>query len=339
MSEEKKYTIESIADLNPMEHMRYRPAMYIGRVDERGNLEIIKALFEFLDAYLTWNTVRFQYLTEDSFEILFDTALDFELSDAFFSDQQHSLSPDNYLFLLLVGLSSTCKIHSNGKELCYEKSKLTSQRIIENRDELRITFSFDTSILRSPRLPAYLLFNFFKRYSFLYPKKEIQVFQNATLVETFCSNGIQDWFAVQSFETELLLPPVQFSIEDASTALQAEIMFSIHRQKEKFSTITIPRVDFITQNGTHATGFKNGLENAIAKIVGDKLQKSIFSEYRNPIGVFKLSYPNILFHGPTREKIGSKELTAIFQQKTEEILLANNVFKKAVLAFYSKKGC
>jgi DNA gyrase/topoisomerase IV subunit B len=322
-----------------MQHMQYRPAMYIGRVDEPGNLEIIKALFEFSSVSLSWHKVRFTYVAEDSFEILFDTALNFELSDTFFSGMKHSLNADNYLFLLLVGLSSKCKIHCNGKELYYEKSELISEKEIVKRDELRITFSFDTTILRSPKLPEYLLFNFFKRYTFLYPDKEIQVFQDTTLVATFSSNGIQDWFAVQSFDAKLIIPPIQFSIEDASIGLQAEIMFSIHRQQEKLSTLTIPRVAFITQNGTHATGFKNGLENAIVKIVGAKMQKSIFSEYRNPIGVFKLSCPDIEFHGPTREKIGNKEFITLFQQKTEEFLLTNDRFKESVVAFYARKGC
>lgn len=334
MSEENEYSIESMVDVNPLEHMRYRPAMYIGRVDEKGNLEIIKKLFEFFNSHSKWDEVHFTYISENSFKITFNSDLNFELSANYFLGLRYSNSINDYLFRLVVGLSEKCNIRYKESDLCFVKGELISESKIKTIDGLSIIFSFDTTILHSDKLPKHLLFNLFKRYSFLYPEREIHVFENKKNIATFSSNGIQDWFEIQSFESELLMKPFQISIIDTSLALKAEFMFSLHNGEQNFSTITLPRADFIRQNGTHAVGFVKGLKNTIREIIGEDYQSSIFSEYRNPIGVFKLSYPNIEFYGPTRNEVGSEELVEIFEKVTYEHLLTNNDFRNTILELF-----
>ncbi|WP_420571017.1 hypothetical protein [Kordia sp.] len=197
-------------------------------------------------------------------------------------------------------MSERCVIQSEGRELIYEKGELISEQHRTKVDKLSILFKFDTTILRSKKLPKHLLFNLFKRYSFLYPEREIHVFENEKSIAYFSSNGMQDWFETQSFDAQLLMKPFEVFVEDTPVDLKAEIVFSIHDGNERFSTITLPRVDFVRDNGTHAKGFLKGLKLVVREIIGEDNRNSIFSEYRNPIGVFKLSYPAIMFHGPTR---------------------------------------
>lgn len=332
MSEEKKYSIESMVDVNPLEHMRYRPAMYIGRIDELGNIEIIKALFEFFNLYSEWDKAHFTYISENSHKITFNSTLNFELSTKYFLGLKYSNSINDYLFQLIVGLSEKCNIKYKNNDLYFEKGKLISEKEVTNTNEFVVMFQFDATILHSKKLPKYLLFNFFKRHSFLYPKKEIHVFENKKSVASFSSNGIQDWFETQSYDAALLMKPFQFSMEDEALDLKAEIMFSMHHGKESFSTITLPRADFIRRNGTHTKGFLKGFHRAIKEILGETTLK--LSEYQNLIGVFKLTYPTISFYGPTQNEVGSEELVEIFEKVTYEYLIVNTRFRNTMLKLF-----
>ncbi|WP_298509614.1 hypothetical protein [uncultured Kordia sp.] len=333
MSEEKKYCEESIRPIQePIEHVRRRPAMFIGRVDEIGNLRIISFLFECLKPHSDWFSASFTYLKNDTFQLVFDSVLNFELTPK-------NVNSVGYEMYILPALSETCSIQSNGKKLVYEQGILIAADEVEKTVELSITFRFDTAILRSQKLPEYLLLNFFKRYSFLYPEKEIHVFEDEKSIASFSSNGMQDWFDTQSFDAALLMKPFQISIEDTALDLKAEIMFSIHNGKEKFSTITLPRTDFVRENGSHATGFKKGLKNAVREILGETTHTFELTEYRNLIGVFKLSYPDIRFHGPTRDEVGCEELVGIFEKGTQETLLADSSFRNTILELFGAKGC
>lgn len=325
MSEENKYSKDSIQPIvNPIEHLRKRPGMYIGRVDEIGNLRIISYLFEFLASHTLWTVANFSYLKNDTFQIALDTILNFELIP-------ENINSSRYEMHTLPALSETCMIQSNGKELMYEKGELISEKEVTKANELSITFKFDTTILHSKKLSKYLLFNFFRRYTFLHPKKEIHVFENEQNITNFSSNGLQDWFAIKSFESELLMKPFQFFIEDETIDLKAEIVFSIHNGKETFSTITLPRADFIRQNGTHAEGFLKGLKKSIREIFREDYKSSFFNEYCNPIAIFKISYSNISFHGPTQNKVGNEELVGIFEKGTKNYLQENEEFRKVIL--------
>jgi DNA gyrase/topoisomerase IV subunit B len=328
MSEENKYCEASIQPIkNPIEHIRKRPSMYIGRVDQLGNLFIVSGLFEYIETEMNWTKAVFTYLENDSFQIVWNEALNFELTT-------ENIVAANYQLNVILGLSETCTIHSNEKELYYEKGELISENRILKVDELSITFKFDNTILHNKKLPEYLLFNFFKRYTFLYPEKEINVFENEENIANFSSNGLEDWFAMKSFESKLFMKPFQFFVEDKIIDLKAEIMFSIHDGKETFSTITLPRADFIRENGTHATGFLKGLNATINEILGETKRKFEFSEYRNVIGVFKLSYPNLEFYGPTRNEVGSEELVEVFENATQEALLANGNFRQTIMELF-----
>ncbi|MBC8754167.1 hypothetical protein H2O64_05755 [Kordia sp. YSTF-M3] len=328
MSEENKYSKDSIQPIvNPIEHVRKRPGMYIGRVDEIGNLRIISFLFEYLVSHSKWSKTNFVYLQNDTFQIALDSVLNFELTP-------ENINSSGYEMYTLPALSETCMIQSNGKELMYEKGELISEKEVTKANELRITFKFDTAILRSKKLPEYLLLNFFKRYTFLYPEKQIHVFENEQIITSLLSNGLLDWFAVKSFESELLMKPFQFFIEGETIDLKAEIVFSVHNGKETFSTITLPRADVIIDNGTHTKGFLNGFYKAIKEIRGEAPCEIEFTEYRNLIGVFKLSYPNIRFYGPTRNEVGSEELVEVFENATYEKLIANSSFRKTILDLF-----
>ncbi|MFK7748444.1 MAG: hypothetical protein AB8B65_08645 [Kordia sp.] len=333
MSEKIEYSVESFVDVNPLEHIRIRPAMYIGRVDEKGNLEIIKGLFEYFEQHVIWNEVNFINMSNDLFKITFNGVLNYELERRLFDATLFSTSDSNYLFQVIVALSEKCIIESNGKELCFEKEAFVSERNIENTASTSITFGFDAAILKSKELPDYLLFNYFKRYVCIYPEKEILIYKNDKKIANFTSNGLSDWFAMKSFENELLMKPFQFFIEDETIDLKAEIMFSLYDEKEAFSTITLPRADFVKQNGTHTKGFLKGLHCAVKEVLGE-IGASAFTDYGNLIGIFKLSYPTIMFYGPTRNEVGSEELVEVFEKGTQEALLANDSFKETILELF-----
>jgi DNA gyrase/topoisomerase IV subunit B len=325
MSEENKYCKESIRPIeNLIEQIRKRPGMFVGRVDQLGNLFVISGLFEYIETEMNWTKVVFAYLESDSFQIVWNEALNFELTT-------ENIAVADYQLNVIFGLSETCTIRSNEKELYYEKGELISEKRILKVDELSITFKFDNTILRSKKLPGYLLFNFFKRYTFLYPKKEIHVFENGKNVAGFSSNGMQDYFAAKSFESELLIKPFHFFIKDETLDLKAEIIFSIHNREENFTTIILPRANVIRDNGAHTKGFLKGLNAAINEVLGETIRKFEFNEYRNLIGIFKLSYPDIRFYGPTRNKVANEELVEIFEKETKNYLLENEEFRKAIL--------
>lgn len=331
MSEENKYSVESMVDINPLEHMRYRPAMYIGRVDVKGNLEIIKYFFEYIEESLSWNQVDFIYTSKEFFKITINGMLNFDLTTEFFQTLSYASESNKYSLLILIALSEKCIIESNGKEFCFKKGVFASESEIKKTNCTSITFKFDSSILKSKELPEYLLFNYFKRYVCIYPEKEISVYKNDVKVKGFSSNGLSDWFVAKSFEDDILIKPFHFFIEDLTLDLKAEIIFSLHRAKKKLTTITLPRADIISQNGTHAKGFLKGLKKSIREIFGEDYEPDFLDQYCNPIAVFKLSYPVISFHGPTRNKVGSEELVGIFEKQTKSYLLENEEFRKAIL--------
>ncbi|WP_420571018.1 hypothetical protein [Kordia sp.] len=71
MKEERKYCKESIKPvLKPIDYVRKRPAMFIGRVDEIGNLQIISFLLECLKLHSNWRNVSFSYLRNDTFQFV-----------------------------------------------------------------------------------------------------------------------------------------------------------------------------------------------------------------------------------------------------------------------------
>ena len=190
-------------------------------------------------------------------------------------------------------------------------------------------FRFDTSILRNATLPQHLLFNYFERYTMVYPNKQITVFEKEEKVRTFKAKGLLDWFTIKSFEHQPVLEPFTFHIQNED--LKAEIVFSLHQGKKEYTTIVLPEADIISNHGTHAKGFESGLNSVLKKII----PKDIQNIRLNPIAIFKLDYPNICYHGPTRQKIGNEKFISTFKEATKKALLESEDFKTKLLSFYN----
>lgn len=334
MSEENKYTLEDIQPIkNIVEHIRMRPGMYIGRVDQLGNLVIISGLFELFEECIAWDQAKFSYYKDDSFSLQFNASMEVDVEKDLYSWFNFNPFSKFYLFQTIVALSDQCTIVTNGRKILCKQGNIVSSESVENSNNTILHFNFDTFILKSSKLPKYLLLNYFKRYVMLYPKKQIDVYEEDIKLVNFKSEGIQEWFATKAFESRLLMKPFQFFVEDEAIDLKAEIIFSMHDEKETFSTITLPRADFVKQNGTHARGFLKGLHRAVKEILGET-DAPAFTDYGNLIGVFKLSYPTISFYGPTRNEVGSEELVEIFEKATHEHLLTNNDFRNTILELF-----
>ena len=86
MSEKNKYTLEDIQPIkNIVEHIRMRPGMYVGRVDQLGNLFIISSLFEIFEECMLWNHAEFVYHSDDSFTLKFNASLEFDVMKDLYS--------------------------------------------------------------------------------------------------------------------------------------------------------------------------------------------------------------------------------------------------------------
>lgn len=329
MSKEEQYSLDNIQSMNIFEHIRKRPAMYIGRIDTIGNLCIISGLFEYLEKECDWKNASFTYVSESLFQLILNDVLNEELSNEFITKSKFNPFSIKYLLQTIVSLSETCTIISGNTKLEYQKGDIISEEKIDSVSYTKFTFNFDTSILKHAVLPQHLLFNYFERYVMIYPKKEITVFHKEEKVKTFKAKGLLDWYTIKSFEHQPILKPFTFYIENEN--LHAEIVFSLHQGKKQYTTIVLPRADIISFNGTHAKGFEKGLKAALTEITGNK---ELFYSL-NPIAIFKLDHDAICYHGPTRSKIGNEEFVSVFKEATKKTLLENETFKTNILAFYN----
>jgi topoisomerase-4 subunit B len=318
---EIEYSQDDIKTLEPLEHIRHRPGMYIGKTGDGSSPDdgiyiLVKEILDnAIDEFIMGHgkKVVVDVTTEDVMVQDFGRGIPLEkLSDSV-SIMNTSGKFDSKAFKKSVGmngvgskavnaLSQTFKIRAvrEGKmrEVTFEKGKITNDSKIQSsssRNGTTVWFKPDATIFQNYRFIADYLDELLSNYAYLNSGLKI-VFNNQ---EYFSQNGLRDLIDRKAPQEEKHYPTIHLKEGDI------EIAFT-HTNKYGEEYYTFVNGQNTTQGGTHLAAFKE----AIVRTVRDFYKKDFdASDIRMSIvGSICVRIQEPLFESQTKTKLGTEKL-------------------------------
>jgi topoisomerase-4 subunit B len=318
---EIEYSQDDIKTLEPLEHIRHRPGMYIGKTGDGSSPDdgiyiLVKEILDnAIDEFIMGHgkKVVVDVTTEDVMVQDFGRGIPLEkLSDSV-SIMNTSGKFDSKAFKKSVGmngvgskavnaLSQSFKIRAvrEGKmrEVTFEKGKIVHDSSIQSsssRNGTTVWFKPDATIFQNYRFIADYLDELLSNYAYLNSGLKI-VFNNQ---EYFSQNGLRDLIDRKAPQEEKHYPTIHLKEGDI------EIAFT-HTNKYGEEYYTFVNGQNTTQGGTHLAAFKE----AIVRTVRDFYKKDFdASDIRMSIvGSICVRIQEPLFESQTKTKLGTEKL-------------------------------
>lgn len=309
MNDATSFNEDPFREVSLIEHMRKRPAMYLGSTLLQGLASYICSPV----SLLTSAGATFIHITISDKEYLYesDAQLELELDQKGFVRHFEShqsmmrLSPGN----LLCAFSETLEIQSitqnaqyrlrmeSGIRKQFDQSKSANQQVGTS-----IRFRADGEIFASTLASPYMLEQFFERISCRFPGVQFRITGNGETKEFCSADRFGDLFRALSASTIVLHEPVR--IHASRHGVQVDLIYVLHGSKKSHSHLLLKNDDG-RKKGTPL----KGLKKAIRKIREDL-------EICKDIGVFALLQidpPDVFFRGQNRIRIANPELSKIVE--------------------------
>ncbi len=316
----EQYSEESIKTLEPKEHIRLRPGMYIGKLGDGSSHDdgiyvLIKEVIDnSIDEFMMGNGKLIDISIEDKLVRVRDHGRGIPLGkvvDAV-SKMNTGAKYDSKVFKKSVGLNgvglkavnaltSSFKIRSfrEGKEKLAEftEGNLTVDRKLSSTDEesgVEISFVPDRKIFGNYRFLHEYVANMLKNYVFLNAGLTIR-FNGEKF---FSKNGLLDLLQTK-MSHDGLYPIIHIKDEDIEVALTHGNQYG----EEYYSFVNGQHT---TQGGTHLLAFRE----ALVKTVRDHYQKDFdAADIRTSIvAAISIKVEEPVFESQTKTKLGSKDL-------------------------------
>jgi len=360
----EKYTAEQIKAVSGIEHVRLRPAMYIGDVSERGLHHLIweildNAVDEAMAGYA--NKIKVELLSENIVSIedngrgipvdihpqLKKPALEIIFTHlgagGKFSKEAYKYSGG------LHGVGATVVnalskfteviVRRDGKEFkqVYEKgvakSPLTFLRVVSEKNTgTKVTFEPDNEIFEISRFDPSKIEKRLKELAFLNPGVKF-IFKDHVHnkeKEFFYKDGIKALIKeLCPKEKSLFFDPIYLKVEEKGVIL--EIAFSYN---DSYNEITESFVNNIKTpgHGTHVFAFKSALVKSVNKVLSSmKVEKEMKEGFtyddlkEGLISVVSAKVPEPQFEGQTKDKLGNSEVKKMDKLIFEELI---KIFQK-----------
>lgn len=305
----------SLEELNDVEHVRARPAMYIATTGFIGLIHyFVSAVNLFLERTPKWIAVE---ALDNCFRIRSDAGLGIELNES------HELlpfekfrKPNRGLGLdgpILNALSSRLMVRTeyNGciLQLTYDCGRrIEESSTLGESTESVVEFTPDASIFSISHFSAYNFDSYLHRISFLNPSTSFSFSEGGRTRIFHSPDGLRSMFDQVASPYQILHEPIHFRHIEGD--LDLEIVWGFHSWQSDvvWSFINKGRA---VEGGTHDRGLAKALELLPEKI-------GIKSKSNGIVAIMSILYPGAVWEGCIKAKIGNKELEPMVQKTVEE---------------------
>lgn len=317
------YIDDKVVTLEPMEHIRLRPGMYIGKLGDGTSKDdgIYVLLKEVIDNSIDEYTMGFGkqiQITIDEEDMRHVTVRDYgrgipqgSLVKAV-GTMNTGAKYDSDVFKKVVGLNGvglkavnalSVRMETSsfrggkGKRVVFEKGKLIEESELfetEEKDGTLVHFFPDESLFKNYRYQMEYIEEMLKMYAYLQPGLKLSLNGKHFVSK----NGLKDLLE-ENMTSDPLYPIIYFSGKDIEVAITHSTQYG----EEYYSFVNGQNT---IHGGTHLSAFKE----AIGRTVRDFFQKNFdYNDIRSGItAAISIRIQEPLFESQTKTKLGSKEI-------------------------------
>lgn len=307
----------TLVELLTIEAVRKRPGMYIGSTDFFGLINYLVCPVALL---LGRRASRIAVAVQDGgFAVEADVALPIESTSsgrlAPFEEISDSEQGHGFEGTVLNALSEslTVEVQREGRTetLAFRRGTREAHHESSGASEgptTMLRFAPDTSIFTVTSLSPEIFKSYLRRLSFLHPGVRFSLAFGGESHEFHADRGLVDLFTAVSAPYQILHEPIQFVAEDGPLRLEAAFAYQSWTERALWCYINNGRA---VEGGTHEKGLADALKAINKKIVS--------SESRTPIdngivGVVSIRYPDAVWEGCIKARIGNPELRGMVKQ-------------------------
>lgn len=295
---------QSSQELSHLEHVRKRPAMYVGNTGYFGFIQYLVSAFDLaLNHGATW--IEFEISSE--FRLTSDARLPIRIDkkgalvpfEAFGKLPPRHM-PDGAIVFALAS-SFSARINDGRKTTELEGSDGVRDSLERYDDRasqprLQLTFSPDTYIFRETEISPQVAHSYCKRMSCLHTGVTIRLKIGDETAEYRSDDGLRTIFDSIAVPYQILHRPIQ--IRETERELKVEAVFAYHSWTENhiWSFVNKGRVP---EGGTHEVG----VLEAIAKLPLRETRARV-----GVLAVLALEYPGVAFEGCIKGRVANPEL-------------------------------
>ena len=315
----------SIKELSEIEHIRYRPGMYLGLVGFKGFTGLVKGLFSNSIENLSPDLIELELLKSNS-GIIKVKNINNPIID-YWSKFHNNTSYSNWSFnfIVLNALSEEFKITLYNKkgeiinEEKYSKGIIKSGNNIEGNipcDTLKIEFTLDKTIWdKDFKWNNNILYHEMRELAYLHKKTQFIIQskiegKNNYTVFSF-KNGLKD--KIETYKPITLHNrPFDTYLDSEINQFRIEAAFVFSYFSNKYSSITSYANDhFTSEGGSHVDGVLSGIKNALNKYINENNIKGDFKISKKKIRkhivlAISIRMEEPVFCGATQEKFCSE---------------------------------
>lgn len=317
------YKDDKVVTLDPMEHIRLRPGMYIGKLGDGTSKDdgIYVLLKEVVDNSIDEYTMGFGrqiQITIDEEEMRHVVVRDFgrgipqgSLVKAV-GTMNTGAKYDSEVFKKVVGLNGvglkavnalsvrmevTSYREGKGKRVVFERGKLVEDAELfdtEEKDGTKVDFLPDELLFRNYRYQMEYIQEMLRMYAYLQPGLKLTLNGKSYVSK----NGLMDLLE-ENMTSEPLYPIIHFTGKDIEVAITHSTQYG----EEYYSFVNGQNT---IHGGTHLSSYKE----AIGRVVRDFFQKNFdYNDIRSGItAAISIRIQEPLFESQTKTKLGSKEI-------------------------------
>lgn len=319
MAKKKKYTAESIQELEAHEHIRMRPSMYTGSIDIRGFINLQKSLYHVILSALKADTISFE-ITGSHTAILKANMISAPVIDSWSRWNPTSTITNPFVleFCILNALCSHFTITFFNKETdtIFKQGDTYIEPIICSQLEIKYTLDRDIWHPTFKLIETYISHEI-REFAYLHKDAKFKIAYQVDQEDcniTYCfKNGLQDKINIQKlnghgdsyFDTYISEHIGDFYVEIA-------FAFRSYTVDEPFLKSYVN--DYYTyENGSHVDGLLKGLTNGVMKYFQKhhltntyKISEKGIKE--NLIAAVNIRMDTPFFSGCVRNKLANPEI-------------------------------
>jgi len=282
LTDSNKYSIDSIKEFNQLEHIRLRPAMYLGRVNIKGFIELLKGLFSNVLSDLKSDYITFEIIESNSAILKANNVL-LPVIDNWskWNPNSNRTNPFILEFQVLNALCTSFEIkllnkthktifrqeYKNGEFIKGDKNKNEIQC-----SQLEIEFTLDKEIWGEDfEWNENFLNHQIREFAYLYSEVKFnflyQVNNENCNITYFYKNGLKDRIEIEKLNG-LMETYIDIQIKDKIENFHIETSLAFRGSYIDQPFLKSFVNDYYThENGSHVDGIINGLTKGIKKYI------------------------------------------------------------------------
>jgi DNA gyrase/topoisomerase IV subunit B len=309
----------SLEEMSDIEHVRERPAMYIGDTGFFGMVHyLVSAVNLFLERSPSWISIE---ALDDRFRIQSDATIPIEAAESGelipfekFGKAGHSLGLNGPI---VTGLSSTLNVvaQRDGRRwrLGYvDGCRTEDAESTDGSSGTTIEFAPDRIILRAPAFSSYNFDSYLHRLSFLNPGIEFSFTEGGRKRTYHSPGGIRAMFDCMAAPYQILHEPIHFRHQAGD--LDLEIAWGFHSWTGNVMLSFVNRGRAVL-GGTHEQGLAAAFRSLPGKV---GLRASSRGGQNGVVAIMSILYPGAILEGCLKNRIGNKELRPLVRKTIVE---------------------